>query len=92
MEMEARQQAWMASESNLQQLKSNRLRLQGDLINAEYQAATNPITTRNEIDDLKTKISVIEQNIVTSEAHRSIEVRALAPASSLRSRHSPGRW
>ena len=74
--MDARQQSWMAAQSSLQQLMSSKLRLQAELINAKYQASTNPNTAKNEIDDLKGKISTIDQSIATSEAHRAIEVRA----------------
>ena len=74
--MDARQQAWMAAQSSLQQLMSSKLRLQAELINAKYQAATSPNTARNEIDELKGKISTIDQSIATSEARHAIQVRA----------------
>jgi membrane fusion protein len=75
-EMDSRQQAWMTARSTLEQLKSTSLRLQGDLIGAEYRAATNPITIRNETDDLKNKVAAIDQDIANSEARRSIEIMA----------------
>jgi membrane fusion protein len=75
-EVNTRQQTWMAAQSALQQLKGNQLRLKGDLINAEYKAATNPAAVENEIGELKNKISEIDQNLASSEAHRSIELRA----------------
>jgi membrane fusion protein len=75
-EMDVRQHAWMAAESSLQQLQRENLRVQGELINAQYRAATNPIAVRNEIDALRAKISVIDQDLASSEAHRSIEIRA----------------
>jgi membrane fusion protein len=75
-ELDARQQAWMSGQSTLEQLKGTGLRLRSDLIEAQYQAETNPISVKNDIDDLKGKIEEIDQSIANSESHRVIEVRA----------------
>jgi membrane fusion protein len=75
-EYDARQQAWMQAQSKLQELESNRLRLSGELSDAQYQLATNGITTSDEIDALRAKISEINEKLATGEARRSIEVRA----------------
>jgi membrane fusion protein len=75
-EMDARQQSWMAAQSTLQELKSNHLRLESQLINTEAQAAANPITLQNDIDDLRSKISAIDQSLANSEGRRAIEIRA----------------
>jgi membrane fusion protein len=80
-ELDGRQQAWMASQASLQGLKSQTLRLMEELIDSEYQAKVNPINARNEIDDLRSKISAIDQDLANSEARQAIEVRA--PASGL---------
>jgi membrane fusion protein len=75
-EMDARQQVWMAAQSTLRQLKESKLRLEAELNDTEYQLATDPATTRNDIDALKIKISVLDQDLANSEAHHSIEIRA----------------
>jgi membrane fusion protein len=75
-EFDARQQAWMQAQSKLQELESGRLRLKGELGDAQYQLATNKIATNDEIDALKAKISDINEKLATGEARRSIEIRA----------------
>ena len=75
-EFDTRQQSWMQAQSKLQELESSRLRLKGELSDAQYQLATNGITTNDEIDALKAKISEINEKLATGEAHRSIEIRA----------------
>ena len=76
-EMDSRQQAWMQSQSKLQELESGRLRLSGELNDAQYQLSTVAISTADEIDALRTKILDIDEKLATSKAHRSIEIRAL---------------
>ena len=49
-EFNLRQRAWMDSQSKLQDLESNKLRLNGELNNVQYQLATIAITTSDEID------------------------------------------
>jgi membrane fusion protein len=75
-ELDARQQAWMQSQSKLQELEGSKLRLKGELNDAQYQLATIAITTNDEIDALKTKILDIDEKLANSEARRSIEIRA----------------
>jgi membrane fusion protein len=75
-EMQTRQQAWMQSQSKLQELESGKLRLLGELTDAQYQLATIAISTADEIDALKTRILDIDEKLANSEAHRSIEIRA----------------
>jgi membrane fusion protein len=75
-ELGTRQLAWMQSQSKLQELESSRLRLKGELNDAQYQLATNGITTSDEIDALKAKISEINEKLATGEGRRSIEIRA----------------
>lgn len=77
-ELDVRQQAWMTAKSKLEDLKSTQIRLQAELIEAKYKLATNDLQTGNEINGLKSKISQIEQQIATSEAHHSIQIRAPA--------------
>jgi len=76
-EMEAREQAWMQSQSKLQELESSKLRLLGESNDAQYQLATVEISTADEIDALNTRILDIDEKLATSKAHRSIEIRAL---------------
>jgi membrane fusion protein len=75
-EMNSRQQAWMQSQSKLQDLESSKLRLIGELNNAQYQLATIPISTAGEIDAVKTRILDINEKLANTEARRSIEIRA----------------
>jgi membrane fusion protein len=76
-ELDSRQQAWMQSQSKLQELESSKLRLKGELNDAQYQLATIAISTADEIDALKNKILDIDEKLANSEARRSIEIRAL---------------
>ena len=71
-EMDARQQAWMQSQSKLQELESGRLRLIGELNDAQYRLSTVAISTADEIDALKTKILDIDERLANSKARRSI--------------------
>ena len=75
-DVSAREQAWMHALSSLEELKTSRTRLQAELIQAKYQLDTHGLQTGNEIDALKTKLAEIKQQIATSEAHRSIDIRA----------------
>jgi membrane fusion protein len=75
-ELDSRQQAWMQSQSKLQELESSKLRLKGELNDAQYQLATIAITSSDEIDTLRNKILEIDEKLANSEARRSIEIRA----------------
>jgi len=75
-EMESREQAWMQSQSKLQELESSKLRLLGEVNDAQYQLATVAISTADEIDALKARILDIDEKIANTKAHRSIEIRA----------------
>jgi membrane fusion protein len=75
-DVSAREQAWMHALTSLEELKTNRTRLQAELIEAKYQLDTHDLQTGNEIDALRTKLAEIKQQIATSEAHRSIDIRA----------------
>jgi membrane fusion protein len=77
-EFDTRQQAWMQSQTKLQDLERDTIRLNGDLNDAQYQLATLAITTSDEIDALKAKIFEINEKLATGEAHGSIVVRAPA--------------
>jgi membrane fusion protein len=78
-EMDSRQQAWMAAQSTLRQLKESKLRLEAELNDTEHQLAVDPTTIRNDIDALKIKISGLDQDLANSEARHSIEIRAPRP-------------
>lgn len=75
-EMNSRQQAWMQSQSKLQELESSKLRLIGELNDAQYQLATVAISTADQIDALKTNILDVDEKLANSKARRSIEIRA----------------
>jgi membrane fusion protein len=73
---DTRRQTWMQSKIALQQLEGTRLRLQGELNDAQYQLATNDIRTKDETDALRGKISEIDEKLATNEARHAIEIRA----------------
>jgi membrane fusion protein len=75
-EMDSREQAWMQSQSKLQELESSKLRLIGELDDAQYQLDSIAISTADEIDALKNRILDIDEKLANSEARRSIEIRA----------------
>jgi membrane fusion protein len=75
-ELNARQQAWVQATARLQDLENSKLRLQGELKDAQYQLATSVHTRTDEIDTLKTKILEIDEKLANSEAHHLIEIRA----------------
>jgi membrane fusion protein len=75
-DLDSRQQAWMQSQSKLQELESGKLRLIGELGDAQYQITNIAISTADEIDALRNRILDIDEKRANSEAHRSIEIRA----------------
>jgi membrane fusion protein len=75
-ELSARQQAWVQAMGRLQDLESTKLRLEGELKEAEYQLGTTAHTRSDEIDSLKSKVLEIDQKLASSEVHRLIEIRA----------------
>jgi membrane fusion protein len=75
-ELNARQQAWIQAMGRLQDLEDSKLRLQGELKDAEHQLYTSAHTRHDEIDALKNKILEIDEKLTNSEAHRLIEIRA----------------
>jgi membrane fusion protein len=75
-EFGSRQQAWMQSQSKLQELESNRIRLKAELNDARYQLANIAITSSDEIDALKFKITEVNEKLTTGEARRSIVIHA----------------
>ena len=77
-ELDTRQQAWMRSESEVQTLAAGKLRLMGDLNDAQYKLATIHSDTSNQVDEFKAKISEIDEKLAAGEAHGSIVIRAPA--------------
>jgi membrane fusion protein len=75
-EMNVRQQAWIQATGRLQDLENSKLRLQGELKDAQYQLGTSVHTRGDEIDTLKNKVLEIDEKLANSEAHRLIEIRA----------------
>jgi len=75
-DFDARQQTWMRSKTELQTLENNKLRLIGDLHDAEYKLATLETDTDNQIDALRTKISEIDEKLAADEARGTIVIRA----------------
>jgi len=75
-ELTARQQAWIQAMGRLQDLESSKLRLEGELKEAQYQLRTSVHTRTDEIDALKNKTLEIDEKLANSEAHRLIEIRA----------------
>ena len=75
-EFNGRQQSWMLAHNKLQELESSKLRLQGELNDAQYEISTIAIKTADEIDALRTRIHDIDEKLANSEARRSIEIHA----------------
>ena len=75
-ELQIRQDAWMRGRNELEALKTEVLRLRGQLIEAEYKLATNDMRISNEIATLRSKVAELDQQVAASEAHRSIAIRA----------------
>jgi membrane fusion protein len=75
-ELNTRQQSWMQAVARLQDLESSKMRLQGELKDAQYQLANTIHTRSDEVDTLKTKLLEIDEKLTNSEVHRSIEIRA----------------
>jgi membrane fusion protein len=75
-ELNARQQAWIQATGRLQDLENSKLRLQGELKDAQYQLANSVHTRSDEVDTLKNKILEIDEKLASSEAHHLIEIRA----------------
>jgi membrane fusion protein len=75
-ELQARQQAWIQAMGRLQDLENSKLRLEGELKDAQNQLHTSVHTRSDEIDALKNKILEIDEKLANSEAHRLIEIRA----------------
>ena len=70
------QNVWMRAKDELEELRSVLLRLQGQLIEAQFQQSTTNLQIDNEIDGMRSKISDLDQQVANTEARRSIEVRA----------------
>jgi membrane fusion protein len=75
-ELSSRQQAWMQAMGRLQDLDNSKLRLQGELKDAQYQLGTSAHTRGDEIDTLQNKVLEINEKLANSEAHSVIEIRA----------------
>lgn len=74
-----RQQNWMRSKDELEELKSRALRLQGDMLETQAQLSTLHLEKESEIDGMRAKLSNLDKQVATSEARHSIEI--VAPAS-----------
>jgi membrane fusion protein len=75
-ELSTRQQAWVQAVGRLQDLESGKLRMQGELNDAQSQLTTTAHTRSDEIDTLKSRILENNEKLANSEAHRAIEIRA----------------
>jgi membrane fusion protein len=75
-EFNARQQAWMRSQLEVQDVESKRLRLVGELNDAEQQLSTVAEKNSSEIDALKSKIAEIDEKLTAGEARQEIVIRA----------------
>ena len=73
-EKNIQQQNWMRSEDDLQELKSRSLRLEGDRLDTQTKLDTLRLNTANEIDQLRSKISEIDQQIANAEVKHAAEI------------------
>lgn len=75
-ELNTRYQTWMQALARLEDLESGKLRLEGELKDAELQLTAATQTRSDEVDTLKSRILEINEKLADSEAHRTIEIRA----------------
>jgi len=75
-ELQVRQQAWMQAKSELENLRNNKLKLEAQLTDAEFQLRSNDPQTDADIDAVRKQILDIDQKVANSEASRSVEIRA----------------
>lgn len=75
-ERNVQQANWMRAKDELEQFKSDQLRLQSELIEVQYKQASNDLTVGQEIDAMRSKISELDQQVANSEAHHAIEILA----------------
>ena len=75
-ELDSRQQAWIGAMARYQDLENSKMRLEGELKDAQHQLSTSVQTSGDAIDALRNKISEIGEKLANSEAHRLIEIRA----------------
>jgi membrane fusion protein len=71
-----RQQAWMRSQLEVQEIESKRLSLIGELNQAQQQRLPIVEKTTSEIDALKSKVSEIDEKLTAGEARQEIVIRA----------------
>ena len=74
----ARQDAWMRARDQFERLKSDALRTQGQLIEAESAQTANSLQGDNEIDQMRAKVAELDQQIAASEVRRAIAIHAPA--------------
>ncbi len=75
-ELQVRQQAWMQAKSQLENLRNNKLQLEAQLTDAEFQLRSNDPQTDADISAVRKQILDIDQKVANSEASRSVEIRA----------------
>jgi membrane fusion protein len=75
-ELNMRQQAWIGSLTRLQDLESGQLHLRAELKDAQSQLTTATQTSSDELDTLTSRMLEIDEQLASSEAHRSVEIRA----------------
>ena len=85
-----RQQNWMRSKDDLEELKSRALRLEGDMLETQAQLSTLHLEKDNEIDGMRAKLSDLDKQVASSEARHSIEIVSPASGRSHRDFQSAG--
>ena len=85
-----RQQNWMRSKDDLEELKSRALRLQGDMLETQAQLSTLHLEKDSEIDGMRAKLSDLDKQVASSEARHSIEIVAPCFRESYRDCQSAG--
>jgi membrane fusion protein len=73
-----REQNWMRSRDDLEELKSRVLRLRAEQIELQAQLDTLRLQGDNELDGMRAKLSDIDQQVANSEAKHSIKIVASA--------------
>jgi membrane fusion protein len=75
-DLQIRQQSWMRAKSELEELKNNKLRLEAQLTDSEYQFRSNDPETDAEINAMRSQALDIDQKIANSQASQTIEIHA----------------
>jgi membrane fusion protein len=70
------QDNWMRAKGEYEQVKSEVLRVEGELLQAQAEQAANELESDNAIDAMRASVAQIDEQVANAEAHHLIELRA----------------